>query len=95
MSRRILGAFFFFAGDIEGFGRLSGQWDLWAQIFRHRLAVCLILIIHLIAERVAALVKDDRHVGRRIRAMIAFDIAVQHVAKSANSADRQPIRLPG
>jgi len=64
------------AGDIERLGRRAGQGDLRAQVFRHRLSVGLVEIIHVVAERVAALVEDHRHMGRRIRAAVVLEQGV-------------------
>ena len=62
-----------------------------AQILGHGLAIGLVLVIHVVAERVAALVKDHGHMGRCVWAMVSFDIAVQHVAEAGHRTDRKAI----
>ena len=84
-----------FAGDVERFGRGAGQRHLRAQIFWHRFSVGFVLVIHLVAKRVAAFVENHGHVGRRIRASVTFDITVQHVAKPGDGPDGHPIRFAG
>ena len=84
-------ALLFLARDVEGFGGGAGQGDLRTQVFGHGLAVGLVLVVHVIAEGVAPLVKDHGHMGWRIGPGVAFDIALQHVAKSCNGSDRQPV----
>ncbi len=72
---------------------LAGQRDLRAQVLGHRLAVGLVEVIQVVAEGVAALVEDHRHMGRRIGAGIPFDIALQHVAEPRHRPDGQPVRF--
>ena len=50
----------FFACDIKGAGCVTGQGDLGAQILGHGIAVCFVLIIHVIAKCMAAFIKNDR-----------------------------------
>ena len=82
-----------FAGDIERLGRAACQRDLRAQIFGHRLAVGLVLIVQIVAERMAAFVENHRNMRRRVLARIIFDITLQHVAKAGHSPNRQTIGL--
>ena len=88
-----LETFLFLARDVERFGGGAGQGDLRTQVFGHGLAVGFVFVIHVIAESMAALVKDHGHMGRCIRPCVAFDIAVQHVAKTRHRTNRQPVRL--
>ena len=80
-----------FAGDVERLGRGAGQRDLRAQIFGHGIAVGLVLVVHVVAEGMAALVEDHSYMRRRVGAGVAFDIAVQHVAEPGDRADRQAV----
>ncbi len=86
--------FHFLAGNVERFGCAPGQRHLGAQILGHGFAIGFVLIIKIIAKRVAALVKYHGHMGGRIRPMIAFDIPLQHIAKPADRANGQPVRFP-
>ena len=79
------------AGNVEGLGGAARQGDLWAQILGHRLAVGFVFRKQIVAERHAALVKDHCHMSRRIRAAIALDIALKHVAKARHRPDGQPV----
>ena len=79
------------ARDVEGARRLARQRDLGAQILGHGLAVGLVEVIHIVAERVAALVKHHGGMGGRIWAGIGLDHAVDHVAKARHRADGQTI----
>ena len=90
-----LETFLFLACDVEGFGRTPGQRYLRAQVFGHFVTVGFIQVIHLVAKRVAALVENDRDMRRCIRSGVAFNIALQHVAKSGDGTYRQAIRLSG
>jgi hypothetical protein len=81
----------FLAGDVEGPRRLAGQRDLRAQILGHLVAVGLVEVVKVVAERVAALVEDHRRMGRRIGPVIVLDDLVQHVAKARHRPDGQPV----
>ncbi len=85
-----LKAFDFFAGDVEGLGRFAGQRHLRAQVFRHRVAVGLVEVIHIVAKRVAAFVEDHGDVGH-ITASVPFNITLEHVAKTSDCTDGQTI----
>ena len=84
----------FFTCDIKGAGCVTGQGDLGAQILGHGIAVCFVLIIHVIAKCMAALVKNDRQMGGGIGACVALNIPQQHIAKPADRAHGQPIGFP-
>ena len=58
-----LEAFDLFAGDVKGAGCVAGQRDLRAQFLWHGVAVGLVLVIHVVAKGMAALVKDHRDMG--------------------------------
>ena len=88
-------AFHFFAGDIEGAGGIAGQRHLRAQIFGHFIAVGFVLVIKIVAKRVAALVKNNGDMGGRIGSGIGFHIALQHIAKAADRPDRKPVGFAG
>ena len=63
-----------------------------AQVFGHRLAVGLVLIVKIVAEGVAALVEDHGDMGGGVIAgVVAVDIALQHVAKARDRPDGQPV----
>ena len=87
--------FFFLARNVECFCRAPGQWNLWAQLFGHRLAIGLVLVIHVVAKCVASLVEDHRNMCGCIRAGVRLDIAIDHVAKAGHGADGQPVGFAG
>ena len=87
--------FDFFASNVKRAGRLAGQGHLRAQILWHRIAVGFVLVIHIVAKRMAALVENHGNMGRGIGASIALQIPLQHVHKPADSANRQSVRLAG
>ena len=86
-------AFHLLAGDVEGDGRFARERDLRAQIFGHLVPVRLVLVVHIVAERVAALVEHHRHMGRRVGAGVVLDIPLEHVAEPADRPDGQPVGL--
>ena len=90
-----LKAFLLLAGDVESLGRAAGQGDLRSQLFGHRLAVGLVEVVHVVAEGVAALVEDHRDMGRCLRSGVRLHVAVDHVAKTGDSADRQAVGFAG
>ncbi len=85
----------FFASDIKGAGRLAGQRHLRAQILRHFIAVGFVLIIKIVAKRMAAFVKNNGDMGGRIGPGIGFHIALQHIAKAADCPDGKPVGFAG
>ena len=86
-----LETFDLFAGDVKRLGRRAGQRHLRAQVFWHRLAVGFVLVIHIVAESMAALVENNGDVCWGICTRVALNIAVQHVAKACNGTNRHPI----
>ena len=79
-----------FASDIERFGCGACKGHLRAQIFGHRVAVGFVLVIHIIAKRMTALVENDGHMGH-VTASISLNIALEHVAKTSDGANWQTI----
>ena len=77
--------FHLFASDIECLGRHAGQWNLRAQILWHRFAVRFVLVVHIVAERMAALVENHGHMGGGIITIVPVNIALQHVHKATDS----------
>ena len=80
-----------FAGDVKRLSRSAGQGHLWTQVFWHRLAVGFVLVIHIVAEGMAALVEDHCNVCWGVCARVALNISVQHVAEACNCTDRHAI----
>ncbi len=83
------------AGDVERPRRLPGQRDLRAQVLGHFGTVGLVEVVHVVAERVRALVEDHRRMRRRVRSVVALHVAVEHAAETRDRPDRQPVRLAG
>ena len=83
--------FEFLARDIKRFCGTAGERHLRPQIFGHGVAVGFILVIQIIAERMAAFVEHYCNMGRGLWPGVAFDIAVQHIAKARDRPDWQPV----
>ena len=82
-----------FTSDIERFCGDPGQGNLRAQILWHGVTVRLVLVVHIVAERMAALIKDHRHMGRGIGTIVPVNIALQHVHKTADRPNGQAVRF--
>ena len=89
-----LKAFDLFASDIESTRGVACQRELRAQILGRGRAVGFVEIVEVVAEALAGMVKDHRHMGRRIWPRVALNIAVQHVAEASDRANRQSVGFP-
>ena len=80
-------------GDVVGAGGGAGQRELRHQLLGRRRPVRLVLGVDLVAEGLARIIEDHRHVGRRVVALQVLGQLEQHVAEADDAADRQPVGL--
>ena len=83
----------FEAGHRKGPHRIADQRELRDQVLRRRGAVGLVLIIHVVAEGVAAGIEHDGKMGRRLRLVQVGNQLPQHRREAIDGAHRHALRV--
>ena len=77
------------AGQREGARRIADQRELGHEVFGRSGPVRLVLVVYLVAERVARLVENHREVRRAFRLVEIFGQLPQHGGVAVDRADRR------
>ena len=80
-------------GQIEGPRRIADQVELRHQILRRRRSLRLVLGIDVVAEGLALVIENHRHMGRGFGTPLILDHLEDHVAEPADRPHRQSVGL--
>ena len=72
---------------------IADQRELRDQVLGRRRAVRLVLVVHLVAERMLRLVEDDRHVGRPVGLVQPVGQLPQHGRIAIDRADGSAVAV--
>ena len=78
-------------GNGKGTGGQPRQRKLRHQVLGGRRALGLVFGVEVVAEGLAGIIEDHRHMGRLVVALHVLGEFVEHRAKARDGADRQPV----